>query len=194
MKRIVFLVAMTAMAVAANAAVEFDLSFDIDGNTGHGALTATANADGTFLVTWASLTVTAGAYASVEPYSLAPNTLNDGSYSSVGPFSHGSQNMNYDNIVYQNAGSFYIDGAGLGLWTANLTLGTGINLWEDGSPTDAQFYAYANGALYHTPTAGTITISLVSVPEPSIYGAAAALILLPLAASTPRILRNRQEA
>ena len=139
---------LAIMAVAVGLAMQsqaslFDITFDIQGNSGSGVLTATKNLDGTYLVTAASVLVTAGSWSSVTPYILAPNNDNFGTFgpygqSSVGHFSGGADII-YDNIVYPN-NTPYLDNDGLAFWTTSGTAGLGFNLWGNSGATDYTFY------------------------------------------------------
>jgi len=175
------------LAVQAHAQM-YDITFDIDGNDGSGVLTATANGDGTYLVTSASVLVTSGSWSSATPYILAPNGDNDGTFglygqSSEGHFSGGAD-MIYDNILYPGS-PLTLDSDGLGFWTTSGTAGLGFNLFGVNT-------FYGLGQLGN-PVVSDGTIDIVAVPEPTTV-IAGALLLLPFGASTLRVLRKNRMA
>jgi hypothetical protein len=160
--QIAIMAAALCLAIQAQAAM-YNIAFDIQGNQGSGTLTATDIGGGSFLVTAASVLVTAGSWASPTPYILAPPP-------SEGHFAGGAD-MIFDNII-RPAHTPSLDGDGLGLWTASGLTGLGINIWGNSGATDYTFFGLGQLGSPNV-TGGTVTLTAVPEPTTMVAGAGA---------------------
>jgi hypothetical protein len=187
MKKIQMAIMAVALVIAAQAQASFfDITFTDGGNNvGNGVLTATDNGNGTWNVTAASFTVTAGAASgnySLVPNPNAPNPVNSGTYANM--------YYTYDNQATY-PGTPYLNANGLLLSSGGATPSI-LGIWGNSS-TDYEFA----GTVYPYPNYpgtvdvhGIVTLTPSAVPEPTTM-IAGALLLLPFGASTLRMLRRR---
>ena len=181
--QLAIMAAALIIAVQARASIVFDLQYsDPSGNVANGLLTATSLGNGQYLATSGILNVTASSNPNdVGSYSLVP----DGPGLTVSP----SGAFIVDNVLYY-PGDPYLDVDGL-LGFASVA-GIELNLWGNG-PGNYSLYTYQPGSGYTLAYNGSATTSISPVPEATTI-IAGALLLLPLGASTLRILRKSRMA
>jgi len=173
-----------ALAMEARAAFVFNLSYTDGANVVSGSITADYISGNQYHATGGTLQVTASSTAAIiGSYSLmagGPGNF----YSPSGAFI-------VNNLLYY-PGDPYLDGYGLlGLGFAS-TSGVELNLWGN-SPGNYSLYAWDPALGYTLQYTGAATTSITPVPEPTTI-IAGALLMLPFAASTIRLIGKKRIA